>query len=374
MRRRKSNAPASHPVPVAVPATARPAPGRPRKSWRPLAVLGLLVVAGWGAWSVWGPDPLGEVRAALDRREFRTADDLLTKRLTERPDDASARLLAARTARRGGNAVRAADHLRKYREAHGEDAEYRFEAALLRAQRGDPAEADRLFAEHVERPESPDTALVMEAYLEAKLKARAGAEMPDATTLAALRRAADLWRRLRPGREDQVQGRLWLAMIHEWAKDHPAGVAALRDVLELDPDHFDARFLLALSLAQADPDESRRHLEILRDQYPGNDYVRFGLATTYRVLGRRADARQLLSGLVDGPTRVSALVELASLDMDEGKAADAEPRLRAALAVAPNSGDVNLAMSRCQQLTGHPAEAAKYRKRFEEIEAARQKQ
>ncbi len=371
MRRRKTtapNAPAIRPVAEPTPAVVA-APRRPRKFWVKLAVLALLGAAGWGAWSVWGPDPLGDIRAALDRREFGVANELLTKRLAERPTDPDTRLLAVRAARRGGDRLRAAEHLRKYLDAHGTRAAIELESALLRAQGGDAAEADRLFAAHIDRPETADTPFVMEAYLEGKLKVRSS--IPDA--VANLRRAADLWLRLRPGRADQIQGRLWLAIACEAVKDQPAGVAVLREVLDLDPDHFDARFLLALALAQEKPDESRHHLEVLREKYPANAYVQFGLATTYRVLGRQGDARLLLDGLLAGPLRGSALVELANIDLDEGKVAEAEGRLRTALELSPNAAEAHLAMSRCQQLAGRPAEAAKFRKRFDDIEAARPK-
>ena len=220
----------------------------------------------------------------------------------------------------------------------------------------------------------------MEAYLEGKLKALAPRAdvQPDATAVEAagvanLSRAVELWLQRRPGRADQVQGRIWRARVLIFAGDSPAGVAALREALGLMPDHFDARFQLALALAQQNPDEARHHLEILRDRYPENHYVRFGLATTYRMLGRSNESRQLLETLLTGPSELSALVELAALDLDEGKVADARRRLQTALDRAPNSPEVNLAMRRCEQLTGHPAEAEKYRKRFEEIEAARKK-
>ena len=226
------------------------APRRPRKFRVRLVVLALLGGAGWGAWTVWGPDPLDDIRAALDRREFGAATELLTNRLAERPADAEARLLAVRAARRGGDRLRAAEHLRKYLDSHGTRAAVELESALLRAQGGDAAEADRLFTAHIDRPETADTPFVMEAYLEGKLKVRSS--IPDGA--ANLRRAADLWLHLRPGRADQIQGRLWLAIVYEAVKDQPAGVAVLREVLDLDPDHFDARFLLALALAQEKPE------------------------------------------------------------------------------------------------------------------------
>ncbi len=337
----------------------------------------LLGVAGWGGWFLWIRDPLREVRAALDRRDFTAANELLAKHLAKYPDDARTLLLAARAARRGGDFTRASDHLQRYREKKGADEAFELESSLLRAQGGNLAEADRLFTTYSARPELPETPWVMEAYLEGKLKVFAprtdavSAASAEAVVVANLRQAVELWLLSRPGRADQVQGRVWQARVLIFAGDYAEGQTALREALELDPNHFDARFYLALALAAQSPDESRRHLEVLRSRYPENDYVRFGLAGAYRLLGRLKESRELLEGLVAGRTEVSALIELGQLDMDEGKVADADRRLQKALELAPNSPDANIAMSRCQLLAGRPADAERYRKRFEELDAAR---
>lgn len=381
MRLKNPNARSSPPPPV--PAGAAVRSGR-RRLWIALVVLvPLLGAAGWGAWAVWGPDPLREVHAALDRRDFHAADELLAKRLAERPDDHDARLLAARSARRAGDSARAFDHLRAYKEKAGADAAYELESRLLRAQSGDAAELNRLFAEYAARPDAP---LVMEAYLEGQLRAVAsrGTGRSDADTeeaalaaveasMADLLRAVDLWLAARPGRADQVQGRLWRARALLAANTHAEGVAALREAVALDPDHLEARFQLALGTSLTAPDQSRGHLEALLARYPDKPFIRLGLANTYRMLGRAPDARRLYEGLLAGPHRTDALVELGLLDLDEGNVGDAEPRLRKALELAPNAPETNIAMSRCQQLAGRPDEAAKYRKRFDEIEAERKK-
>ncbi len=391
MRLRKTNdtkPPAPRPAPGSAPKAATPAaPRRSRRFYLALAVLVLVVgAAGWGAWSLWKPDPLRDVHAALDRRDFHAADELLAKRVADHPDDDAARLLAVRSARRAGNLARASDLLRVYEQKRRADPAAEFEARLLLVQSGNVAEANRLFAEYAPRPNEPDTALAMEAYLEGKLRSvapRGGGQSDGDAEEAAmaaveaseadLRRAVDLWLAVRPGRADQVQGRLWRARVLMAANKHPGGVAALREAVDLDPANLEARYQLALAVSMADPPEACRHLEVLRAQYPANDYVAFGLANTYRSLGRLSEARALFEGLSGGPTQVSALVELARLDLDEGKIDAAERRLRKALELAPNGPETIITMSRCQHLAGRPDEAEKYRKRFDEIEAARKK-
>ena len=379
MRLKNPNARSSPPPPV--PAGAAVRSGR-RRLWIALVVLvPLLGAAGWGAWAVWGPDPLREVRAALDRREFAGASELLEKHLKENPGDAEARLLAARAARRGGHFVRASEHLTAYTAQNRPNDAYALEVSLLNVQQGHMGDADRLLNAYTERSGSPDAPLVMEAYLEGALRAlspapdkRFDVETGDPAVLARLYGAADAWAASRPGRADQIQGLIWQGRAHMYGLDHATSVAQLRRALALDPDHFDARFYLAIALGQEAPGESVAHFEALLKRKPDDRLLRHYLATAHRALGHAVEARRLLEEtLGHHPDELAALLELGLLDLDEGKVAAAEPRLRRALELAPNLPETNIAMSRCQQLAGRPDEAAKYRKRFDEIEAERKK-
>jgi Tfp pilus assembly protein PilF len=381
---RKSNSPAP-PRPAVPPAPTGSRPAPRRRLWVVLVLVPVIGLVGWGAWSLFAPDPLRDARDALDRRDFRTADEMLAKRLLESPNDPKTRLLAARSERRGGDFGRAHEHLRLYKERHGADAAQELELRLLRAQTGEVAEADKLFAEYKANPGAPDAPLLLEAYLEGKLRAlatRSGQPAADAedAALAAvaasapdLHRAIDLWLAARPGRADQVQGRLWRARVFLAAKKYPEAITALREAVELAPDNLDARFQLALNVSLTDPNEARQHLEVLQKQHPDNPFVRLGLANTYRMLGRGPDARRIYEGLLGGPNRANVLVELGTLDMEEGKFPDAEKRLTSALELAPNAPGTNIAMSRYYQLVGQSEEAAKYRKKFEELDAEQKK-
>jgi tetratricopeptide (TPR) repeat protein len=379
MRIRNQQAPT--PVPQPNPA-GEPARAAPRSRRYRLSLVVLLLVGGaaaWGAWSLWRPDPLREVHAALDRRDFRAADELLAKHLERHPDDRAARMLAARSARRGGDLARAFDLLRDYKQKYRADEAHELELALIHAQGGDTGEAERLFAEYSGRPESPDTPFVMEVYLDCLLKALAPGEVShflpltdDPAVLPRLRKAAELWLAMRPSPADQVQGLIWQGRVLRYAHDHADGVARFREALARDPESFDARLHLALALIQDAPTEAMEHFEILSRRRPNDQRLRYYLATGYRSFGRGAESRRLLNEILAAdPRDVSALVELGLLDLDEGKVDDAEPRLRKALELSPNIAETNFAMCRCQQLAGRPQEAARYRKKFDEIEARR---
>lgn len=374
MSRRKQGAT----VPAApAPATARPGWFTRRRVFVALGVVGFALV-GWGAWSVLRPDPLRAVHAALDRRDFNAANELLTKYVADHPDDQPTRLLAARTARRAGDFARASEHLAAYAKK-GSDEAHALETALLSAQRGNKTEAARLFAEYSARPDSPDAPFVMEAHLETELQRLAPTpettldpETGDRAAVGRLHAAADLWLRARLGTADQVQGQVWKGRIYRYAREFAKSATAFREALARDPDNVPARFALALLLAHDAPVEALKHLERLHQLRPDDKRFRYALATAHRSLGHAAEARRVLNEMLEAdPNDLSALVELGLLNLDEGKLADAEPLLRKAHEQAPNIPETNVAMVRYMQLAGKPGEAAKYQKRFDELEAQR---
>ncbi|MBM3979234.1 MAG: tetratricopeptide repeat protein [Planctomycetes bacterium] len=372
-------------VPPAAPVARAPRAGFWTRRRAVYAALVLLVgAAAWGAWERWKPDPLREARAALDRREFQTAVNLLAARLEKNPTDKAAALLLAQTARRANDFNRARLLHAEYEQRFGSTPELEREVRLLRAQTGSGPELARVFAEVVAKPGAPDAALAAEAFIEGKFRVVAplGAGRADPATeeaaLAAveaaapdLTRAVDLWLGARPGTADQVQGRLWRARLDFALNKHPSGVAALREALARDPDHYEARYQLAQAVAQSDPDAAIAHFEQLLQARPTDTAVRFALATACRSVGRAADARRLLDAMLTrDPNDLSALIELSHLELDAGNPTAAEVLLKKAHARVPNIGETNLALARCMQLAGKPAEAAKYRARFDEIEAA----
>lgn len=378
----------SKPAPV-TPAARAPGAARPRWWTRRRAVYAVLaVMIGLGAWGVWEwvrPDPLREARAALERREFQTAVTLLAARLETNPGDRDALLLLAQTARRANDFNRARLIQSDYEGRFGATPELEREVRFLRAQAGSAAELNRVFADFVTKPGAPGADLAAEAYLEGKLRlvAPLGSDRADGDTEDAalavmvaaapdLNRAIELWLAARPGTADQVQGRLWKARVAFALNKHADGLTALREALALDPDHYEARYQLAQGVAQTDPDATIRHFEKLHQTRPDDQRVRFALASSYRTVGRAADARRHLDAmLARDPNDLSALVELGHLELDAGNVAAAEPLLKKAHVRAPNIPETNLALARCMQLAGKPDEAARHRTRADEITAAR---
>jgi tetratricopeptide (TPR) repeat protein len=341
----------------------------------------VLISAGYVGWLALRPDPLREARAALDRRDFPAANAILEERLKSHPADQDAHLLAARIARREHSFERARAILAEYDRRNGPTGPSKLEARLLRVHSGQLNGAEQFFGEYVDRPDDPDTPWVLEAYIEGKLAVlapRSDVQMDAKTAEAAgasnLHRATDLWLRLRRGRADQAQGLVWRGRIFLFSNDHTNGVAALHEALQVDPAHAEARFHLAMALAQESPDETVRHLELLRAAQPENYIYRFGVASTYRILGRLTEARPIFEGLLaERPDDVASLLELGHIAIDERKLIEAQDLLARALQRAPNEPQVHTALARLHQIAGRSLEAEKCRKRAEELEAERQK-
>jgi len=367
------------PSPSATPPT--PVTHNRSRSWRFLALPVILLSSGGLTWLALRSDPLNPAREALTQRDFSAARALLTSHLERHPDDLEARLLAAQAARREGDFDDAFDHLKRFERTHGSTPSLNHEIQLLQVQLGNITDAETLFSSHIDRPDLAETPIVMEAYIEAKLKALAprsdlqmDANSAEQAGVDKLHRAVDLWLRLRPGQADQVQGLVWRGRTELFENEHAKGVADLRKALEFDPQHTVARWHLAMAVAQESPPEAAQHLEILLARKKDDYLIRFGLARTYRLLGRTRDARQLFDALrTERPNDPAVLLEIANLSLDRADLETAGPLVTRLLELAPDAPPVILTASRYHQLASRSDEAERYRKRFEQIETDRQK-
>jgi predicted Zn-dependent protease len=154
----------------------------------------------------------------------------------------------------------------------------------------------------------------------------------------------------------------------------PRALADIRQALEMDSEHFQARLELALILTQENPTEAAAQLQILQGRDPSNHKVSLALAIVRRRLGQLEEAREILDRiLASNRDDVAALLERGRIDLDMQKLDDAERWLRRALALAPDEPGVNLALSSCLERAGRAAEAKPFHERFLRLEAERQR-
>ncbi len=340
------------------------------------SLLGVAVAAGYLLTGRKSPEVIA-AEQALDRRDFTAAVEALERYLRANPDDAEARFLAARTTRRMGDFDAAVAHLKNLSREPGQEPRVALETELGRAQRGDLRAANALAASHLDGGNTAETAFVAEAVAVGILFhfspiPGTGEILPpeQAPVLAMGHRAAERWRELRGGVEDQAAGLVWRGRLRQLGGDHPAAVEDFRSALRLHPDSFDARFHLAVAITQSAPAEAATHMAALLERAPGSIEVRYGLVNLYRSLGRLDEAGRVLDYLITAnPKDAMALVERGVLAVDAGRPAEAEPLLRRALELRPDYPQVHLALSRCLQLTGQTDQAKMHFERFHRLES-----
>jgi tetratricopeptide (TPR) repeat protein len=316
---------------------------------------------------------------ALERRDFAAAAAELREALAIWPNDTSLRLLAVQAERRGGNLEAGWRELRLCEKLRAPAEQCAREGRLLAAARGDDPEVDALLEAYWGDPARPDAHLLLETAITEHLRLLErdhGAGMsilegPAGKRRTRTERAIDEWSQTRPGSADQVQGCVWRGRVTQLLAPHDAAAQYAR-ALAIDPDHFAARWHLATILADSEPAEAVGHVVRLRQRHPGNAGIRVYLAFLQRNLGQFAEARQLLDEVLAAHSdHLSALIERAKSALDAGDAADAEPFLRRALALAPGEPFIHLALSRSLYLAGNVQESKDHERRYQDLEGQR---
>jgi tetratricopeptide (TPR) repeat protein len=324
-----------------------------------------------------GPD-YDAALLAIEKRDFRTAGQLLDKYLTAHPDDTEARLLAARTARRRGAFDDFQRHIAIHKDQKGPERERAIEYKLLRIQKGNLSDAERLLKEASIAPSDLESSLTLEALIETclgalRLQSGQSSQRPAGAAdpfVILARNAVEVWLGSHPSVPDQAQGLVWRGRVRAAAADFDGAVADFREAIKRDPEHFEARYHLAITVGSINHVEAATLLEQLRMLEPDNADVLAGLATTYRLLGRPMEARAIYRALVErGINDTRLLNELGLTEIEVGNPAAAEQCLRLVLEKNPDDLVANLAMSRCLMLAGKPDEAGRFRERYEAARA-----
>lgn len=357
----------------------------PRKGWLIAAalllllVLGTVVLIGYSRWS--SDAQLRAAAQAIERRDFLAAGRALDGYLQKHANP-DARLLAAQAARRYGDLAHALEHLQAYERRHGRSLELELEYQLLAVQQGDSAAMAAAFEECQSRPIEEHCALLLEALVVADLNRLAvplSEELPlsaeEATAeLPRLRDAAELWLKTQTALPDRVQGLVWRGRARGLGSDHSGAVSDYEEALALDPQHFEARAYLALSIAQQRPSEALAHLELLHRRFPEDVRITYAVATTQRRLGDPAAASALLDEVLRLlPDHSQVLIERGLVEIDQRQPRRALDFLLRAEALDANSRDAQSALVRCMTMLNDPVAAQHHQQRFLALEAATDK-
>jgi tetratricopeptide (TPR) repeat protein len=310
-----------------------------------LAVLAALVAGGTYLWFRYH---LGAAREAVDRGHNAEAVDHLMACRKVWDDHPGVRLMMARVARRAGQMEDAERLLDDYWARHGDDEALVFERLLLRAARGELEVAGPPLLARAQA-DGPDAGPALEALVTGYLvRYRWG----DAI------RTLDEWLGRHP---DDTTALLLKGKLQEQRLDPEGPAVAYRRILELDPDHDEARLRLATVLLQRFyGEEALPHLEFLRTRLPDNPEVAYQWAVALGLQGRTDEARAALDDLLrTRPHHAAALAARGRYAVQAGDEAAALDYLTRAVRLDPGNTAVRHQYAQALTRAGRAAEAAR---------------
>jgi tetratricopeptide (TPR) repeat protein len=272
--------------------------------------------------------------------------------------------LAARAARRDGDLAEARRRLHECQDALGDQSpETVLEWALLHASAGDLDSVE----EHLKSQGRQDTSripIILEALIEGYLRM--------SRVLDALR-AAEEWLTYEP---DNVQALYLRGNIHRQVGAAQKCIPDYRRVVELDPDHQEARARLAAALLEIGRyEEAAQQLEIVRRRRPDDPLILARLALCRYWLGHAEEATALLDHvLARNPEHGLALFTRGQIALLSGQLPEAEEWLRQAVRALPNDYKAHYALWDCLRQEKKTEEAEVERTRMEKLKDLRQRQ
>jgi predicted Zn-dependent protease len=336
---------------------------------RPLRAAGylllvLLVAAGLaatGTW-VWFNHHLGAARSELARGHNAAALAHLNRCRLIRPDDAEVMLLSARVARRSGSLDEAEALLDRYAEQHGQDEGLVLERLLLRTQRGELEETGPAVLARV-RAGGPDATLCREALVTGMLYRFLWADAD---------RYLDEWVSAEP---DSTAALLLRGKLEEQRLATAVALEKYRRVVELDPDHDEARLRLAtLYMSNRRGNEALEHLAVLRGRFPDHAEVAVLWARALALQGRHAESRAALADcLARHPDYAPALSDAGDAALVDGDEPEAERLLARAVALDPGDTITRLRYASALARNGKRAEADREQERIKALGADRER-
>jgi Flp pilus assembly protein TadD len=164
---------------------------------------------------------------------------------------------------------------------------------------------------------------------------------------------------------------LLLGKLEERRQGDEAAIGLYRRVVELDPEHDEARLRLTTQLvANRRGDEALPHAQALRERLPENPEVALLWAKVLSLLGRTAESRSVLDQCLQShPDFADAVLERGNIALIDGDEVAAEGYFARAVELAPGN------LAACERYAfalarnGKAAEAGRVRAQAERLKA-----
>src|SRR5262245_38479386 len=220
--------------------------------WAALAV-GLL----FALTLLWAEYHFAAAGKALEKCRFDEARRHLWLCLKVKRWSAAAHLLAAQAARRDGAFSEAVEHLEEAELLGSAPADVELERAMLRCQFGELEDVEDFLSDEVDSKKSPQTPLILEALAAGYMRCDRKLEASD---------CVDRLLRIQP---NNVQALVCRGGILVGMADFGSALEDYQRVLQIDPEHTEARLRLAEALfAVSQANKAIEHFELLRQRWP----------------------------------------------------------------------------------------------------------
>ena len=307
----------------------------------------------------WDRGQIRAAHAALDRRDWKLAQQFLDVALARSPNDPDVLLMAARAARRQEKLPEAQKFLDSCQRALGEESEpIKIERALLEVHRGNLAGVEAYLRARV-RDGDPGTLEILDIM--------SAALIIDYRMAEAQACLDDLLQR-QPDDFDALVRRGLTARNMGWYAD---AIKFYQRALNLRPDVDAVRLALAeIEVALGQFGDAQREFEQLRQRQPANPSVLFGLGRALAGQGSKEQALELFDRvLATNPTDWKALSERGWIAVQLDRPIEGEGYLRGAVAWAPPDLPILTRLADCLRLNGKQEEAHQYRDRADRLRA-----
>ena len=306
----------------------------------------------------WFHHHLAIARVESDRGHNATAADHLRLCMGVWPENREVLLLSSRVARRSGAWEEADLLLDRYWNRYGDEDALAFERLLLRATRGELETAAPLLIARMTTG-TPDARLAREAlvigllyrfrWVEAELNLEGWLAASPEDTIA--------W---------VLRGKL-----QEQRSATSDALLSFRKVVELDPEHDEARLRMTTLLLQLrQGEEALAHIDELRARLPDHPDVQVQWVRALALQGRTEESRAALDECLQRfPEFAPALAERGAIAVQAGDDRAAEDDLARVTRLAPGDYTSRQQYALVLARNGKPVEAAREREAIRQLEA-----